>query len=241
MNKEILETVDYDQFTDITANREVNQLHVKRLTEAIRQQNLLHLNPIIVTSKMEVVDGQHRLESARALKVPIYYMVDDHISKADIARLNSNKKNWGPMDYINYYTIEGNPDFMKLSHLIVDYPNIRPTTLIQMVSSNPANRQLDYKEGHLDMSCEETAREVLHLADKLRNMRYDFAYDGRMMLALRHCIDTGLFDKMRFLTKIENDRMAFYKVARMSDYIKLIEEIYNRGLHSSNRVRFIKH
>ena len=56
---------------------------------AIKKNNLLRVNPIIVDRKMNVIDGQHRLEACKILKEGIYYMLDDHISQADIAALTT--------------------------------------------------------------------------------------------------------------------------------------------------------
>lgn len=70
---EILKTKDYGSFKEINSNREVDQRHVRSLVAAIEQKNLLHVNPIVCNADMEVIDGQHRLEAARALGVEIYY------------------------------------------------------------------------------------------------------------------------------------------------------------------------
>ena len=100
------QTTDYSLFKDVSSNRDVDRKHVKKLVNSIREKNLLEVNPIIVNEKLEVLDGQHRLEAAKQLKVPIYYVISSDVTHNDISRLNSNKKNWLLMDYINYYTVK---------------------------------------------------------------------------------------------------------------------------------------
>src|SRR5690606_19532251 len=117
------------------SNREVDMKHVRKLAEEISQKNLLHVNPILVDDEMRVIDGQHRLAAARMLGVAIYYFQDGAVQKEDIARLNSNKKNWQLMDYINYHTNEKREGFGVLSKFIACNPKMRPTTAIKLLSS----------------------------------------------------------------------------------------------------------
>src|SRR5690606_774965 len=80
MNK----TTDYSIFGEIESNREVDLRHVRKLMKAIEKRNLLHLNPIIVDEQNRVIEGQHRLEAAKQLQVPIYYITDNTVNKSDI-------------------------------------------------------------------------------------------------------------------------------------------------------------
>ena len=54
----IYKTTDYSVFKYLKGNRSVNELHVRRLVEAIKEKDLQV--PIIVDEKMNVVEGQHR-------------------------------------------------------------------------------------------------------------------------------------------------------------------------------------
>src|SRR5690348_13876868 len=115
---QILKTSNYAMFKLADTNRKVKKSHVELLKKAIRKKNLLHLNPIIVDQDSNVIDGQHRLTAARELKLPIFYMIDNEINDSDIASLNSNKSNWQPLDYINYYARKGNNNYKQLSAFI---------------------------------------------------------------------------------------------------------------------------
>lgn len=143
----IQRTTYYSQFRSISSNREVDMTHVRHLAEAIRNNNLLHLNPIIVNQDLQIIDGQHRLEAAEQLKVPIYYVVDDGIKKTDIALLNSNQKNWSVMDYINYWTVEKAPGFDVLSRFIFTYPFIPASTCLQLLSADGSRDTKALRQG----------------------------------------------------------------------------------------------
>ena len=67
-----LKTSDYSIFKKFPGNRDINPLNLRKITNSIKMHNMLDLKPIIVTESMEVTDGQHRLEAAKVLGVPIF-------------------------------------------------------------------------------------------------------------------------------------------------------------------------
>ena len=74
-NMKIHTTTDYDQFKYIAGNRDVVEAHVKSLSEQITIKDFQI--PIIVNEKMEVCEGQHRLEAYKALSIPITYIIKE--------------------------------------------------------------------------------------------------------------------------------------------------------------------
>ena len=96
----IQKTQDYTLFRRIKGNRNVSQPHVKRLLEAIKNDpKTITYNPIVVNSKMEVIDGQHRLEAIKKVDLPVYYIIVDDLRLETVQKLNSGSKMWSPMDY----------------------------------------------------------------------------------------------------------------------------------------------
>jgi hypothetical protein len=97
------ETTNYDQFKKLIGNAPVNPEHLVSLISAIEDKNLLRHRPILVNEKMEVVDGQHRLEAAKRLGIPIFYIVAKDIGIHEIATLNSNQRNWKMEHYLHLF------------------------------------------------------------------------------------------------------------------------------------------
>jgi hypothetical protein len=226
----IQSTTDYDQFQDIMSNREVDKHHVKRLVAAIKQQNMLHINPIVVNGKMEVIDGQHRLEAAKILKVPIHFIQDKTISKNEIAKLNSNKKNWAPIDYLNYYCVENVEPYLHLARLHNEWPFVSISTLAQLISTNKqyGGALKQFKEGNLKADNELVARRILSFADNIRNLSYDFAYDRNFLNALYKVCRIEDFSEEKFLSQLHENRMGLVKCVDEKQYVRCMEEIYNR-------------
>lgn len=151
-------TNSYGQFKIVNSNREVNATHVKKLKRAIASKNMLRLNPIVVNDNMEVIDGQHRLAAAKQLGLPIYYIQEKSVDRNDIANLNTNKKNWNIMDYVNFYAVEKYPDYVSFCKLCNEHPNFKTTWLQILCTSNGKRKTPNLKEGQIDISNIDTAR-----------------------------------------------------------------------------------
>lgn len=63
---EIKRTNNYDMFKRLEGNRFVDPKKVNKLKKSINEVGYIS-NPIIVNEKMEVIDGQHRLEALKEL------------------------------------------------------------------------------------------------------------------------------------------------------------------------------
>ncbi len=134
-------TYEYDKFKLIGINRNPDKKHIGDIAEAIQFRNLLHLFPLIVNTKFEVMDGQHRLgavkyiEIAKLLKLPLYYIMDHGINLDDIHLLNSNKVNWKNLDYVNYYANREVESYMETKAFLVQFPMLSLSAAIILLSS----------------------------------------------------------------------------------------------------------
>lgn len=230
----VLSTTDYGLFKEIISNREVDDLHVKHLVATIQETNLLHLNPIIVNSEMEVIDGQHRLAAAQQLSVPIYYFIDDKVTKQHIAGLNSNQKHWSMEDYVNFYCVEKNPHYLILSEFIRKHPFVGVWTLTKLLTSGGTTK--DFREGRFEVDQKEEATAILQQVDKVRNIGLEFAYDRNFVMALKDARAVEGFNPDQFMQKLENNRMELFKCAKKQQYLQLIEAIYNKHQHYKLRL-----
>jgi hypothetical protein len=229
-------TTNYSMFKDFSSNREIDPKHVKQLVREIEKRNLLSVNPILVDKDFHIIDGQHRLEAAKALKIPIYYIIGD-VRRDDISKINSCQKNWNQMDYINYYTIEGRPAYVKISNLINHYPQFQTSALIAL--SNPELRRCseDIRRGDLDSINADFAREVCDIIIKLNEKYlYGFVFDSRFPIALAKAMNTEGFNLDNLLKKIDDSPRSFVACHTVREYLTMIEDVYNFQL-SKNKIR----
>lgn len=123
----VYETSNYSQFKTLDCNRQLDLSLVKNIKESVCKEDLLAYNPILVTEKMEVIDGQHRLRVCKDLGHTVYYIIKKHtegVSPEDcVKELNVNKKNWDNLAYFNFYIKKKDPiyeefaDFLESSKL----------------------------------------------------------------------------------------------------------------------------
>lgn len=111
-------TKNYDQFK-IPPNRPVSLVHVEKLVDANRKLNLMDCYPIIVNDKMELFDGQHRLQAARILDVEIYYIIkkDLVVDDSSLLLINSQTRKHTLHDKIEISLKYGNPEMLKAEKL----------------------------------------------------------------------------------------------------------------------------
>ncbi len=234
---ETLKTFDYGQFKTITSNREVDNTHVNRLVKAIRNKNLLHLNPIICNESLEVIDGQHRLEAVNLIGgIYLYYIIDPNISKTDIATINSNSKNWTLVDYINYWTIEKRPGFDKLSSFLSENPLIPNSTAIMMLSASNRKNLVDIRNGFVDVTNYNFAKRVAGILKEYRNY-VEHAYDRNFVLAVIDCCTTPTYDHDLMKQKLEYQSRSLVRCINKKQYLEVFEEIYNYK-NQKARLRF---
>lgn len=163
---QILSTTDYSIFKSIEANRDILPGHVSNLVDKIQKRNLLDVNPMLLTSDLFIIDGQHRLEAARLLGVPIYYVISDRLTTQDISILNTSKKLWKLTDYLNFYMISGKEEYKKLSKFLNQNPEIPLTTAIGMLSDD-SKPLPSFKEGNFWVTTLNEATEIAAATKKV--------------------------------------------------------------------------
>lgn len=108
-------TTNYDQFILLPENRPVKGNVVGN---SILKKNLLLDNPILVTSFMEVLDGQHRLAYARENQIPIYYKIAQVTTREHIALLQ-NASPWRLANHQNFH--KNNEDYAFVEEIVEKY------------------------------------------------------------------------------------------------------------------------
>ncbi|MHB1108577.1 MAG: hypothetical protein ACYCZ2_19645, partial [Lutibacter sp.] len=112
---EIKTTSDYKLFRHLKGNRQIVKNKITNLQKSYENGlNLFPFCPILVNKDKYVIDGQHRLETCKLLKIPVYYMVIDNFTLLQIAQLNAISTKWKMSDYFNCFIENGNSDYRIL-------------------------------------------------------------------------------------------------------------------------------
>jgi len=146
---QVYKTNDYSKFKSKDGNRNLNELHLKRLTESVKQNDLLHANPILVNEKYEIIDGQHRFNVCRELGKSVHYIKVKGLGLNEIQILNANSKNWKLEDYVEGYCNMGFQEYCYLKTILNQSKLGVGVVLGMFASTDNGDTMIDLKNGKL--------------------------------------------------------------------------------------------
>lgn len=229
----VQETTDYAKFKDITGNRVINQNHLKKLLKEIQMNNLLQTQPILVNEKMQVIDGQHRLEAAKELQLPIFYTVVNGLSIKHVVRLNNAQRAWKLEDYVDMHIALGNQNYVALRAFIHEF-GVTPTQAIMLLgrTSSSTTGLPAFREGDFQILNEEGGREVAEIAHDLHAylLQPIIATEGaftRALLTTQKVLNLQDKPLKLLVIKIQEAHVLIPYGRRRVDYLKTFEDILN--------------
>ena len=223
----VQKTNDYTKFKTKQGNRELNQLHLKRLISSVKELDLLHANPILVNEKFEIIDGQHRFNVSIELGKPIYYIVVKGLGLREIQVLNANSKNWKLEDYIDGYCSMGIEEYFYLKSLI-SKTNLGVTIIMALFSSNGASgdAQNNLKNGNLILSHKKRGLIILEwIKDWIKF--YQGADRRSFIYALIQLYQIKDYSHTKMMQKMKYQSTKLVDCTNTKTYLALLEEIYN--------------
>ena len=133
MHSEIMETTNYEMFKRMVGNRSVGKDRVKDLMTSIKKIGWICI-PVIVNSKMEIVEGQSRFEALKNLGLPIEYIIDDKANLDACRVLNEYNTKWKTTDYIGSFAETGEENYKRVKYLM-DYYDVPLSVIISAKNS----------------------------------------------------------------------------------------------------------
>lgn len=230
-------TKNYDMFKKHPSNREYDEGNILKIMKSIEAKNLLEYRPILVNGNYEIIDGQHRLEAARRLEVPIFYEVKKDVQTSDMILLNNSVKSWGRDDYLNYFANEGFINYIKLKNFMNKHKLKLTAALVILGQNGSMQRGSSFKTGEFKFPEE---KEKAHSEDILRKSRQVVDYitpklstkpkfvEGSHFLRGLYivlCIQALDFDT--FMGKISHRLDLLRPCIRIRDYVNMFKQIYN--------------
>lgn len=244
-------TNDYSIFAQINGNRVINKLHVERLKSSFQKSYLM--SPIIVNQKYEIIDGQHRFNAAKALGLPINFIVINNYGLREVQMLNTNSKNWGKIDYLHAYCDLGYEEYLKMSQYMEDFPDFGIAVAEQLLTNsvggvnNKAHAaKIDGKETGRARNFQEGEFAIADLDMAYKNgekimmfKSYFYGYNRTVFVAAM----IGLFKNENYnhaqmISKLKNNPTALTLCSNITQYKLLIEEIYNFKSRDKVSLRF---
>lgn len=240
-------TTDYKKFKKIRGNRAFSKSHLKNLIASIAENNLLEYTPIIVNKQWEVIDGQHRLEAAKKLGIPVYYIqVSSGGDLNDVILINANLKSWSLVDYMESQILLGNPDYKTVKQFVDKY-QLPMGLSINLLggqkahsgshgkkSSSPSLRL--FKEGLFKVTNLGGAQFLAEQAQKLKPYTEVGVWKDRSFVDALAIVYTKVKPSV-FLAAVARNGYSIPRKALLRDYLILFEDIFNFR-KSSGRQKF---
>ena len=223
----VLKTNDYSKFKSKDGNRNLNELHLKRLTESVRQNDLLHANPILVNEKYEIIDGQHRFNVCRKLGKAIHYIKVKGLGLQEIQILNANSKNWKLDDYIDGYCQMNLPEYCYFKNLIRK-TNLGITSLLALfvTGTTSGNAMESLKTGNLKLGHKTRGLIILEWIEEWTK-HYPNSFRRTFIVALVNLYNVKGYSHEKMMQKIKYQSTKLVDCTNTKTYLALLEEIYN--------------
>jgi hypothetical protein len=221
-----LKTNDYNKFKTKQGNRELNQLHLKRLMSSVKEIDLLHANPILVNENFEIIDGQHRFNVCKELKKPIYFLMVKGLGLNEIQVLNANSKNWKMEDYIDGYCSMGMVEYCEFKKYIETTDLGISVLLALLCGSNNSDHTSDLKNGKLKLTHKNRTLVVLQWL-KDWSEYYEGCKRRSFVVALVQLYSIKGYSHEKMMQKIKYQSAKLVDSLNVKTYLALLEEIYN--------------
>lgn len=225
-------TTNYSIFRQFPGNRAIKEIHVKRLVASIQNDNDLASHPIIVDTQYRVVDGQHRLEAAKRLKVPIFYIINEKATADQIIKNNDCKLSWTLPDKFNYWIQYGNDDYVQLKRIANDLG----MTLDVILLYNESDRK-DAIKGLLKNKIDDKKLTELMIIKEFwdinnQRVKSPIKFNRSACTIFKHFFSFNCVDPHELLERFKMCSKVFRPTNR-EDGIMQLCDIYNYKLRSS--------
>tara|TARA_Y100001963_G_C6709508_1_gene413577 strand:+ start:181 stop:912 length:732 start_codon:yes stop_codon:yes gene_type:complete len=227
-------TNDYSIFNKMRGNRPLNQLHKKRLMQSMSEKHLQ--SPITVNKNMDVIDGQHRLESQKELGLPVYYIMMEEYGIEETHRLNSNSSDWRTTDFMEAYSMDGYEDYIKYKKFYKTY-GFGHQDCLRMLAGNTTNGNYElFRRGLFKVS---DYKKAVDCAEKITMIGkfYDGFKRRAFVQTMMKAFEIQNYNHAKLLQKLKYKSTELVDCTNFKQYSLLLEDIYNYRTKESERIR----
>lgn len=225
---EVYQTSDYGKFKFRKDNRVINQNHVRNLSRNMKQNGWEPGSYVIVNSKWEVIDGQHRTLAAQSVGVPINYTMERGTGFDTIRNLNRNQKNWSIFDHIHGFVSENNPNYVTLQKFMEDFPDLKPTECVMLLKNTfSSSKREEFEQGKFQVKNVKTAYTWGGYIMSLKPFFEGYNRSIFVRAMVKILTKKPEFQFEEFIHKVKMRPSSIHLCGDVDQYIMMIEEIYN--------------
>ena len=237
MSDKILKTSNYSLFNKVDGNRLVSESHVKKLKASISTIDLKI--PIVVNDKMQVVDGQHRLQARKELGLPVFYIVINGLGLRETQRVNSAAKNWNDKDFLDSFVQQNYAHYKTYKKFRETYQFGHQETVLLLSGSyyGGKNSAQEFKDGDFSVSNLELATDYAEKIYQIQPYYKGFkrrSFIFSMIKVFKH----DQYNHDEFIAKLSYQSSKLVDCTSVDQYLRLIDDIYNFKRKPEDKIRF---
>lgn len=230
---DVLVTRDYNLFTFLRGNRNIDTANLEKIKESMQEEQLLI--PIIVNQNMEIIDGQHRFTAAKELKLPIYYIVNEAYGLEQVLRCNTGgSKKWTNEDFLVQHCEMNNENYIEFKNLCQLY-SVSVSDMMKIFCKIQGEKSSIFKQnfrnGSFVMDEKKEAQEFLNALDDFNiDDFYKYNKKGNFIAAFMKLYFRKGYDHEVMKSKLETNSYQLKKCATTDQYLSMLcNKIYSYG------------
>lgn len=170
----VMMTNNYDLFKFMEGNRKLSSTNLNQIISSMKEKQLVI--PITVNEKFEIIDGQHRYEACKYLKLPVYFIIEKGYDIEDVIRANVNGgRKWFDADYLNKYCLLKDERYLQIKKICDDF-NItihdfnKILSIIQNKKATIVKRE--FREGRISLNGMQLLINFLMALEDFKDFKY---------------------------------------------------------------------
>lgn len=244
----VYETDDYSMFKELENNRDVTKLRAEKLIASFSEKEIL--NPIIVNEKMEIVDGQGRVEALKSLGRSIKFIVVPGATIEDCRRLNQYNTKWTTMTFVTSFASSGNENYKRLLECR-EKTKLPFALILRLVNQGDKlevveGGKVKYRYNKINAGLlkftdadKENAIHIYNIAVEIKNaLQLSHRINEAFYVAVKVMIEFDGYDHARMLRKCKSYKHKFTQMANLENALKEFSSAYNQGQSSKNKLYF---
>ena len=242
----VYKTHDYGMFKYLLGNRGIKPKRVKKIIVSIEKVGYVVPSPVIVNEKMEVIDGQGRIEACKEEGLPVYFVIAENAGVDECTMMNIGQSNWGINDYVESYASRGNENYIRLQKIMETYPQFTVAEIYGICTNSITVNgygTIVVKNGDLELSTIDYARiiRVLDYLVEMENVLDAIPGSSRVKkTGLAWVIENTKCDRKRLREKLFEEYPKLSPVVETLPtlYLSELSDVYNKRLTGKNCLYF---
>lgn len=241
----VYSTKDYEAFSFITGNRNINKPHLEKLRKSMLEMYIPV--PIVVNENLEIIDGQHRFVICKEEGIAVHFIQIKGLNLTHVQKINELMRVWTAEAFMNCYCDLAVENEYKEYNDYLEYREFKRTygfghNETQAILSNQkmfsGNLSERFRNGTFNIV---DLRKAKLVANRITDVsKYYQGYKRRgFVLAMLQCFAIPEYNHDRFLSKLSYQTYKLSDQPNYKQYLQIIQDIYNYHAREGDRLLLV--